>query len=503
MTSPSLRSLWPFGYYTAQSAVVIGALLLVATTSADVDLWGHLRFGLDILDEAQIPSEDPYSFTSDRAWINHEWLSELLFAVAWRMAGAPGLIALKVAVVGTAIAFVWRTLRARAVAGHARALLCGLAFVGIYPRVVHVRPQLFSVLLFAVLLWVIAEAESGRRRKLALAVPILLLWANLHGGWITGLATLGLWTAGDFWLRRASGFRASDGVGWTLAAAAATCVNPYGIGLWGFLAETVRPGRARIGEWDVVWQEPAVFVVWILLAGLTLVAFTQRRRVRPISLFITGLWGAASLKVVRLDAFFALSVAGLLGPAIEAVLGRDKQRVTPMLGVATKGAILTAVALLALSLPVARSALTCIRINPAGWPEPAAVEFIHRQAAQGRMITHFTWGEFAIWHVPRSLKISLDGRRETVYSDAILSGHFALYDGRPEARSFVDSLNADYAWLPRRSAAVGLLEQWGWSKIFGGDVSIILAAPMRAGTNGGAGFAPPLTTAAPRCFPGS
>src|SRR5580765_2319387 len=83
----------------------------VLWTNPDPDLWCHLRFGLDILRDHRLPVVDPYSFTQDVPWINHEWLHEILSAGADQMAGVSGLIMLKalliagtVAVVGDALA---------------------------------------------------------------------------------------------------------------------------------------------------------------------------------------------------------------------------------------------------------------------------------------------------------------------------------------------------------------------------------------------------------------
>ena len=46
--------------------------VLVTTTLADPDLWGHLRFGLDMIESRALHTVDPYSFTADRPWINHD-----------------------------------------------------------------------------------------------------------------------------------------------------------------------------------------------------------------------------------------------------------------------------------------------------------------------------------------------------------------------------------------------------------------------------------------------
>jgi hypothetical protein len=71
---------------------------VLVRTVADPDLWGHVRFGLDILESGQISRVDPYSYlTSGMPWINHEWLSEVMYAWAYLRGGTPGIVLLKAA----------------------------------------------------------------------------------------------------------------------------------------------------------------------------------------------------------------------------------------------------------------------------------------------------------------------------------------------------------------------------------------------------------------------
>ena len=95
---------------------IAGALLLALSLAtyarADADLWGHVRFGLDTLESWRLPAEDPYSFTQDTPWINHEWLSELQMAAAWRIAGTTGLVALKGALTLGTLLLIWARLAA-------------------------------------------------------------------------------------------------------------------------------------------------------------------------------------------------------------------------------------------------------------------------------------------------------------------------------------------------------------------------------------------------------
>jgi hypothetical protein len=142
-----------------------------------------------------------------------------------------------------------------------------------------------------------------------------------------------------------------------------------------------------------------------------------------------------------------------------------------------------------------------VTVHAPWWPEPEAIAFMHRNALAGNMVTFFRWGEYGIWHQPRSLKISMDGRRETVYSDRTVSSHLQLYRGSAEGLAYLASLNADFVWFPRQLPVTGVLMERHWVPIFSGPQSVILAKPAIAGS-----YQPLLAgtglPSADRCFPG-
>src|SRR5262245_51655817 len=76
--------------------VWIGVFCALLKTEADPDLWGHVRFGLDTLSTGRLTAIDPYSYTSDIPWLNHEWLSEVIMGAAYRTFGSGGLVAVKI-----------------------------------------------------------------------------------------------------------------------------------------------------------------------------------------------------------------------------------------------------------------------------------------------------------------------------------------------------------------------------------------------------------------------
>ena len=142
-------------------------LVLVTNTSADPDLWGHLRFGLDMLASKSIHSADLYSFTADRAWINHEWLSELLMGIGYTGLGALGLNLLKlgvVAVVGGIALIIARQEHASPIASD---VYVGLTVFATYSRTQVVRPQMFSVAIFCAMLYLLRETARARPRPVS------------------------------------------------------------------------------------------------------------------------------------------------------------------------------------------------------------------------------------------------------------------------------------------------------------------------------------------------
>ena len=123
-----------------RTALGIVLLAVITHTRADPDLWGHVRFGRDIVSDASIPRLDQYAFTSDREWINHEWLAECAMYLAYAVGRGPGLVVLKMLVALGMLALAWNGLKRQQVDPGARDLLLALAVIGTVPQLNHVRP---------------------------------------------------------------------------------------------------------------------------------------------------------------------------------------------------------------------------------------------------------------------------------------------------------------------------------------------------------------------------
>src|SRR5262245_5173808 len=484
--------------------VALWCVLLAAVThtSADPDLWGNVRFGLDILRDGSIPHTDSYSFTTDRAWVNHEWLSEVLIGHAFRAAGDVGLILLKLAAVGGIVLLLWLTLRReRIYSAIVRDTSVAVTIVLTFEQTRYVRPQLFSLVAFAILLTCLTRARRGGPHCLLFLPPLFAVWANLHGGWLVGGGIFALWTASTALAgnRRHALWCAVIGV----ASLAATLLSPYGVELWTLLRDTVGLERADIVEWQPVyvlgWESwvPWVVIAAVGISGLVVGEREERGAERVACLIVLA---ASSLMVARLQAFFALGVLFLAGPAVARAFQTARAiEVTPATRRSSRVMTAFAFGTAAVALVITTTNMNHLRIDSRWTPEPGGVSFLNAQPEGRRVLLWFDWGGYALWHLSPHMQISMDGRRETVYSSDLQTRHLRFYFDAPGGASLPTDLAADYVWIPRTLPAAHRLDAGGWRRIYQGEQSVIFGRATLPEANAGVVLA---SDSEARFFPG-
>lgn len=483
-----------------RAAVWLILLAAVTFTKTDPDLWGHVRFGMDIIRDAQILQADTYSFTSDREWVNHEWAAEVLSGAAFLVAGNAGLVALKLLIVCGVLAMLNAALRSEGVDDprHRDLLLVG-AVVTTIQQTLYIRPQLFSLLSFSALLLCLTRGLRDRRYLLALPF-IFCAWANAHGGWIVGGGVLIVWITGLVLSRTAGlGVAARYTFAGVLSLAAAM-VNPHGFGLVAFLRDTVGFGRADIVDWQPIYAlGPSIWALWIVTAMLAVAGLVRsfRTGVRLERVLVVLALGVGSFQVNRLLAFFALATFFFVGPSLAAMLARPARNGDRIQARAKAVMAATVAFLLSLGALRATAANTaCVQVDAPATPEPGAVAFLKAHEARGHLLVWFDWGQYALWHLSPDLKVSVDGRRETVYSDRVQDRHLRFFFDAPGGDDLPAELDADYVWLPRWLPAVRPLRAGGWTVAYEGERSVIFSrAPLASRQP-----LPQLDTAR-RCFP--
>jgi len=437
--------------------------LLLTQTSADADLWGHLRFGLDLLGTHALPRWDPYSFTTDRAWVNHEWLAELTMAVAYQALGPLGLNIIKLIAIGMVATIAIAVARREQAPWIDCAVLCTLVVLATYTRTQVIRPQLFSVPLFCVILYALTKAERRRYRALMFLPVLFALWVNLHGAWIVGLACVGCWLAFTIWTTRDKRVAL---VALGIATVLATLVNPYGADMWRFLAETVRPQRHDVTDWKPLLQLPAgIIVLDLLLPAIAASAIVfGRQRVSKQHLAMIAILSFATWRIGRVDAFLEAAVGILLAPQILRGFQSIRTSLTaPVWRRPIPGARVVIVAGSVAAVVVGMLHTRTIELEGAWLPDSESAELMKQSCAHENVLTWFDWGEYAIWHLsPAGIRVSMDGRRETVYSPRVLESHQAFYDNDGSAIDYPDRIAAQCVWLPTKLGTVASLQAHGW-----------------------------------------
>jgi len=445
-----------FGRRLIVTIVTVGAS---CTSSTQGDTWWALRAGDEIVRRHSISLTDRYSYTAYGApWPDHEWLWQAAIAVLHGIGGLP-LVTLFVGLLAGAALAV-------SVSGRARRTDLAVLLLAI-PGVMGawaVRPQVLSMLLFAIMLWLL------RTRRWWWAVPLMLLWANAHGGVVFGGVALGAGCVAALVERR----HLAPLLAVTALGALATLCTPLGIGLWHYvLTSGSRPFEQRITEWQPPYRHLSIYtlVFWTWLAAICVLVLVRRRRLRtwPGKL---GLATTLATLPLALDASrnMVMFVLAALPLAVHLLRNEDAPRrgddgvplARPTLAVAAAlGALVTAAVYVA--------------DPPAlGWQPMSRQIAAAIRACPGHVYTSYDSGAYLIWFTP-SVPVFVDNRQDP-YSERILD--LSVLDEHSDYRpTFARYDVRCAALLTSGRSGASVLEHAGWRTAAKDPTWVVLTAP--------------------------
>ncbi|MBI4862796.1 MAG: hypothetical protein HY815_21415, partial [Candidatus Riflebacteria bacterium] len=302
------------------------------------DLFWHLAAGRLIVQTGSLPAVDPWSFTrAGAAWLNHEWVADVVYHL-WAIAGGTGSL----------VFWKWAVCIATWVA-----LLLGLERItGSWPTgfvwaawsavaaspFLDLRPHLYSLLFTSLLVLL-----TLHRARPPLLLPVLFtVWANLHGGFFFGLMALAAIGSGRVLHRCLEAGRGASGpvarlwAGTWVACALAACLNPAALSAFAYpLKYALDPGSPfrSLAEWRAPFVPgtiqaplcPATIVLFV--AGLDWLIASRGWLLFP------HLWPAAGLGLLtlamaltsrRFIPLFCLCASVTLATAQVSLLGRRR-----------------------------------------------------------------------------------------------------------------------------------------------------------------------------------
>lgn len=441
---------------------------------ADGDAGWHIRTGERILETGAVPRADPYSFTRPgEPWFAWEWLSELLYAAAFRLAGLKGVVLTAgILIAGFGLLLVrWMLWRG---ATPVAALPVALAAFGASSVHFLARPHLFTWWLLVIALWLWERDTLRRDGWVWLLVPLAALWANLHGGFAAWLATLAALELAHV-AETALGWRPAPGrairtrsVLLWLGCALATLANPYGLALHRHLVGYLTAGwiRDAVAEFrSPVFRSESVFWFEVLLfAGLMAAAAAlARKRLAPAALVL--MWAHAALVSARHIPIYVIVAAPVVAAELSALWRRLAAPGTPA-GALEQAAADSERHLRRLSLwPALVLAALALGAVPAHWPEdfpakrfPVAMITRHEEALAGASVFAYDeWADYLIWRLVGRARVFLDGRSD-FFGPELAGEYLAVWNGRHDWEQILDRRACDAVLVPVSAPVAGLLK---------------------------------------------
>ncbi len=454
-------------------AAAVYALLLFLGRSllSDPDVYWHIAVGRWIVEHRAFPHVDPFSATVAGApWIAKEWLSQLLYAGAHALAGWPGVVVLAAAAAAAAFALLAYFLLQKLAPVPALTLAVA-GFVVASPHILA-RPHALALPLMVGWIGVLANAVDHRRPPPLALLPVMTLWANLHGSFTLGLALIAP-LAFEAWFNAGVARRATALTWLRFGALAliAACVTPYGpepilvafrmLGL-GQILQIINEWKpqdfSRIGGFEVC-----------LLLGLGF-ALYRGIKLPPLRIaLLVGLLHLGLSQVRHVDVF------GLLLPL---VLAQPLARQVGAAGEAADDPSQQTSGLAHAALAACLVAMTWVLAGMSGWAPHAEISPIGAVAAikarnTGPILNSYNFGGYLIY---AGVKPFVDGRTDQLYGEAFMV-RYANAVTLHNVGDFVhllDEYGVTTTLLSPQTPALGLLDRMDeWQRVYADDVAVV------------------------------
>jgi hypothetical protein len=435
-----------------------------------VDFWWHLKVGEIIVNTRAIPRADAFSFTANgQLFILQNWLAEIIYYAVYRAGGLPLLVAFNASLLVAALLPVYRM--CREATDHLRLSVV----VAIMPAVLllyfgSVRTQVFSFVFFSAYYWILSSFRK-RRRNLLWALPLMMvLWVNLHGAFVLGLALMGLFAGCEALRRFVYGPRpdtlsAGELSRLTMALAVtllATFLNPETYKVFGYVraVATNRASQAFVLEWQPprINEMEGVLLFYGPFFITLLILLLAKRKPDLIEMALFLGFAVFGLMAVRNGVWYALIAAPIVtryGPSLDfsgpaAALRRFRLFDALALWLDHRKAVVSPIryrlnrqiAVLMLTITVLVSPWVYPHLgNPAFgntlWEVSTpvgAMGYIQEQGLQGHIFHPQIYGDYLIWRLWPQQRSFIDGRVHLFDESVVRDYRLAFHDSHWEER---------------------------------------------------------------------
>ena len=294
------------------------------TLLGDGNTGWHLRTGQWILAHNRVPDHDIFSFTkAGQPWFAWEWLWDVVFAWLNLHWGLAAVVLVNTILIGAVLALVYKLAWWKS---HNALVSIAVTLLAVAGSSLHwlARPHLFTWLFVILFCWLLEHDRAARTRAVWWLPVLMVLWTNLHGGFVAGLMLVGAYAAGEV---ISAAIEAEPGVrarfwasarryGWLMAAcAAASVINPYGLNLHVHVAKYLTDTSIQSGIEEFLaynFQDPmAKFVEAMVLLAAVAAAWNAYHR-RFVYTILLLMWAHAGLFSTRHVPIFGIVAAPII-----------------------------------------------------------------------------------------------------------------------------------------------------------------------------------------------
>jgi hypothetical protein len=452
--------------WLAGAGIYVLLLALGPRLLNDPDSYSHIAVGRWIMAHRAVPASDPFSFSMHGApWITFEWLSEVIYAAVYALSGWAGVVALAAAAVALAVGLLTRFLL-RELAPTPALLMVTAAVILLAPHILA-RPHVLTLPIMVAWAAALVRCMDRRAAPPYWALPLLVLWANLHGSVVLALGLIGpavlealLDEKRSEWPRVVLRW-----LPFTALAVAACCLTPYGPDPLLMPLTTLGAGDAL--GWIAEWR-PQDFghfgaFEFLLLAGIFALS---RGMTLPVvrALVVLGLIHFALAQVRNADLLAILAPLYLAAPLARQFGARAEDDAAGP----ARGVNLAAVAVM-----IVATGLVLVRdLRPAQHNTPAAAVANAGLAEAGPVLNDYSFGGYLIF---AGIPTFIDGRSELYGGPFIVryNRDVSLADLRDFLR-LLDQYKFDATLLEPDTPAVALLDRLpDWQRVYSDDVAVV------------------------------
>jgi len=478
----------------------------------DGDTGWHIATGNAILENMSIPDADVFSHTAYGAsWTVYSWLSDVIFAAIHGATGLNGVVAFSAAVIAltyTALFGCMVRTGANPVAAAALSLVAAAASTGHWLA----RPHIFSLSFTLAFIVILELYRHGGRKHLGLLPVLMVLWVNLHPGFMLGLALVFIYTACE--LHDFLTSKVADGgqkarikaLGITAAITAlAACVNPYGPAILylPFNAAGISYVTANIKEWaspDFHVEKAFEFMLLLCLAVFVMSRKGPDLAGGAVSLLLTVMaLGSvryipeAALAVTMVTARMTGDAADRLAEYVSAnrvadYIARHIRDISANVAAMEKRPRTHSWALL-FTVACVLATLYGGRADGAAGPRTmdysyapdrfpvAAAGFAHDNGLTGRMFNEYGWGGYIIYRGYPEQKVFIDGRIEP-YGLPVMKDYRRVELAELGYDAILDRYGVDWVLFTADSPLCRLLAADGWKQVYKDDTAEVLVRDL-------------------------